>query len=84
MDLGTTSAPSLAGTAEPLRERRQAITHELVTLGLRPTFEVLRTEWWSLYCEPRVVDDPRYADGEPLFWRAVTGASRTPAVECTG
>jgi hypothetical protein len=46
-----------------LRERRQAISHELADRGLRPEFEILHTEWWGLCCETQVVDDPRSASG---------------------
>jgi len=46
-----------------LKERRQAISHELADRGLRPKFEILHTEWWGLCCEPQVVDDPHSASG---------------------
>ncbi|MBC7228198.1 MAG: hypothetical protein H5T61_13375 [Thermoflexales bacterium] len=46
-----------------LEERRRAVTRDLMARRLRPTFAVIGTEWWSLCCEPRVVDDPRYAGG---------------------
>ena len=46
-----------------LKERRQAISHELADRDLRPEFEILHTEWWGLCCEPQVVDDPRSASG---------------------
>lgn len=38
-------SPSLpGGSIEALQERRRAVTHELATQGLRPTFEVVHTE----------------------------------------
>lgn len=65
------------GSIEALRERRRTVTHELATRGLRPTFEVVHTEWWSLCCEPHVVDDPRYAGGARMTVRLTAGDGAT-------
>lgn len=51
------------GYSEKLRGRRQVVTHELIAAGIRPEFNILGIEWWSMCCEPHVTNDPRYAGG---------------------
>ncbi len=69
---------SLPGQSiERLQERRRAVTRELATRNLHPTFEVLQTEWWSLCCEPHVVDDSRCASGARMTVQLTADDSST-------
>jgi hypothetical protein len=44
-----------------LRERRAAVTAELIGARLRSGHEVLNTEWWGTCCEPHLVTSQRDA-----------------------
>ncbi len=49
------------GRSAKLAERRQAVTRELMHLGISPDFTVVDIEWWQECCVTRVIDDPRDA-----------------------
>lgn len=57
------SAWEISSENNPLKERRDKITAELINAEITSKFSVANIEWWGTCCVPAIINNPRAAGG---------------------